>query len=704
MLCLHLDCQIFYMSRVALLFLFCSLINFVVVSQNIALIDSLQSSLNEASDVRKTKILTKLAWEYRESQPDSSIAYCDLVIDIKRKLGKPNLSEAYTFKGIAYSYKGDYIKSYDNLVLAKNNALESNDSTQYAHIINTLGRLYMEHGDYRQSFKYYNLANEIFHKRNDLKGLSYTYRSQSELYQAQKKYEKALSMSNKALDLRKQLGDERGQISVLIDIAQIYRQSKIYDKAYIYFAQARKKAQSINDNINVANAEFGIAEIFFRQNQYSESLQFANKALNNLGDYENFELESNINLLIGKNHYARKEYNKAKELFQNILIDAEESRYLNLKRDAYQYLYQICENKGNINCAYSNYKAFRLASDSLNTEEIAMDIQKLESRLAIEERVSENKLLKANLKSEKALLDRQRFYNIALIVAIISITIILLNFYLLSRKSKKANLALSIKNDEISKQREEIEFQNDEIQSNNRKLLKQNKQLTELNKEKDTLTNIVAHDLKTPLASIQGLADLLLYTQLDKDQKLYVDMQKRSTQSGLDIIRDLLEINSIDVDKSDIELSTICVESLLLISKSLFESEANTKIISIEVEVEKEGMQINSDKKYLSRILDNLISNAIKFSDKESRIVLKAGVLDNSRQFISVKDFGQGFSKDDKQNLYKKFTKLSAQPTNGESSNGLGLALVKGLVTRIGADIELKSEQGIGSEFTVLFP
>ena len=110
-----------------------------------------------------------------------------------------------------------------------------------------------------------------------------------------------------------------------------------------------------------------------------------------------------------------------------------------------------------------------------------------------------------------------------------------------------------------------------------------------------------------------------------------------------------------------------------------------------------------SDPDYLNRILDNLISNAIKFSPKKSLITI-SGLMEGNDAIIKVADRGPGFSKADKGFLFQKFKKLSARPTGGESSNGLGLAIVKTLVDRLNGEIELISEQGHGATFVVKIP
>src|SRR5690606_19109864 len=106
---------------------------------------------------------------------------------------------------------------------------------------------------------------------------------------------------------------------------------------------------------------------------------------------------------------------------------------------------------------------------------------------------------------------------------------------------------------------------------------------------------------------------------------------------------------------------------------------------------------------YLGRIIDNLVSNAIKFSDNNSVVSVTADIQGGKFQ-IRVKDNGPGFSEEDKRKHFQKVTKLSARPTGGESSNGLGLAIVKTLVDRLDGEIELHSQLRQGSEFVISFP
>jgi signal transduction histidine kinase len=174
-----------------------------------------------------------------------------------------------------------------------------------------------------------------------------------------------------------------------------------------------------------------------------------------------------------------------------------------------------------------------------------------------------------------------------------------------------------------------------------------------------------------------------------------------ATQSGLDLIKDLLDVHMLEENVEPTH-SNFDISQFLLEKVGAFRPAAESKNIHLHIaRVESERIDLDAD--YLNRILDNLLTNAIKFSPKDSAIEVSAGRADN-HLWISIKDQGPGFSDRDKQFIFQKFKKLSARPTAGETSNGLGLAIVKTLVDRLKGKIELISVQGKGSEFVIRFP
>lgn len=237
----------------------------------------------------------------------------------------------------------------------------------------------------------------------------------------------------------------------------------------------------------------------------------------------------------------------------------------------------------------------------------------------------------------------------------------------------------------------------------------QNEKLRRLNEEKNGIIELTAHDLNNPLQAVLGFSDVLLSKIPEEHQDLinYTLTIKSSAQKAVGIIKDLMEVNMIEQGKLKLMFDEFDVRDVLIkvIDDYLFLSaKKNQKIIYDESE---DDCIIKTDVSKLERIFDNLISNAIKYSDFGGTIKISCQkVKDNLTKDtikISIQDNGPGFTEDDKQKLFTKFAKLSAKPTADEASTGLGLSIVKKLTELLNGKIELESEFGKGANFIISF-
>jgi signal transduction histidine kinase len=143
------------------------------------------------------------------------------------------------------------------------------------------------------------------------------------------------------------------------------------------------------------------------------------------------------------------------------------------------------------------------------------------------------------------------------------------------------------------------------------------------------------------------------------------------------------------------------------VSELIKELQADFAVVAqqknIELLADVENATISTDKTLLRRILENLISNAIKFSPSRKQVIIKSWT-QSGQAYFQVSDQGPGFSQSDMQRIYGKFQKLSARPTAGESSHGLGLATVSVLTKELKGTIQLETEAGKGASFTIEIP
>lgn len=274
--------------------------------------------------------------------------------------------------------------------------------------------------------------------------------------------------------------------------------------------------------------------------------------------------------------------------------------------------------------------------------------------------------------------------NLILIGLLLVVIVLQVRAYL---KLKQKNKLILVQSREIKRQIQEQE--------------KRNKEVGELVHEKQQLIGLVSHDLKGPFNRIFALIQLMEFTNenLTEEQHEYLGKMHQIVADGLSMIRNLLdnrrlEDQGIDQNPEQINLA-LALGSLVKNYRTL----ALKKKIQIHFDPPAQAMVV-ADKLYLSRIFENLISNALKFSPEGKNIFVSVEERDNAYR-VKVKDEGPGISKEDQKNLYRKYQRLSARPTGGESSTGLGLSIVKNLVEKMGSEIYCESEEGAGTTFIV---
>lgn len=245
---------------------------------------------------------------------------------------------------------------------------------------------------------------------------------------------------------------------------------------------------------------------------------------------------------------------------------------------------------------------------------------------------------------------------------------------------------------------------NKRIRLINERLSQQNDHLDDLIKEKDIWMNLMVHDLKAPLAAINGLLDMLRDKDLPQGvkEKLLGNIEI-SVNKGSDLISQLLEISRLESSDAKADFQLTDLNQIVLEAKKSFKAAAGSKGIALSVQVPTTAVECMTDAAHAQHILGNFVSNAIKFSpsNKEVQIILQPK---ENRVELKVVDQGPGLSAEDQKNLFQKFKKLSARPTAGESSTGLGLSIVKLLADRIDGKILVDSTSGQGATFTLSLP
>lgn len=238
-------------------------------------------------------------------------------------------------------------------------------------------------------------------------------------------------------------------------------------------------------------------------------------------------------------------------------------------------------------------------------------------------------------------------------------------------------------------------------------LIRQNKKLQELDKIKSNFVSKVSHELKTPLQSVLGYTDILLeglQGDLNYQQKLMIKQIREGGEQLLNLITQLLDVDNIEKGEFAITTEVFSVESIFNYLAQVMNPIALKKNVKLNFILEDKNTEIESDRTIVERILLNLISNSIKFSSDNSKILISAKETEEDMIELKVIDEGIGISKSNIAYIFDKFWQEDDSITRTYGGLGIGLALVKKLVTILGGKISVESKPNKGSIFKVILP
>jgi signal transduction histidine kinase len=215
----------------------------------------------------------------------------------------------------------------------------------------------------------------------------------------------------------------------------------------------------------------------------------------------------------------------------------------------------------------------------------------------------------------------------------------------------------------------------------------------------------MSHELRTPLNSIIGFSDILgkgMAGELNEEQQRQIDMIGGAGKHLLALINDILDLSRIEANAVKVEREEIAVHALVSEIVATLAPEVEAKGISLISELETADMTMISDSRKLSQILLNLTSNAVKFTERGS-VTLRLHHTGNTVTF-SVEDTGPGIPAEQLDSIFSEFTRGERTPDQSADGTGLGLAISRGLAEMLGGRIEVQSEVGRGSIFTLTLP
>lgn len=235
------------------------------------------------------------------------------------------------------------------------------------------------------------------------------------------------------------------------------------------------------------------------------------------------------------------------------------------------------------------------------------------------------------------------------------------------------------------------------------RLSRQKAELVLLNETKDRFLGTAAHDLRSPLTVMTGYIELFEMADTKAGRAELLAGMSRSVGNMLSLINNLLDISKIRSGKLDLIPEDVEVGMFIRDCANSTGMLCRKKDINLTLSLPDGAMMARFDRQRMGQVLDNLLSNACKFSMPGSEVIMGADRAGDSLR-LWVEDHGVGIDEKEIQNVFDEFKRTSSRPTGGESGHGLGLAIVKRMVELHKGRVEVASRRGVGTKFTITLP
>jgi len=625
----------------------------------------------------------------------------------------------YTNIGAAHRLNPDSANYYNDIAykLAKENNFEVLQKKTYLN----KGLYCFDKALYTEAITWYEQSLAMSNTQEDSLFIGITSNFIGNAYLATNKYEKAMEYYQTSIDILGLLKEESRLMEVLSNSGVLYTRINEYDSALNYYDKALQIAEKLNDTLNIAVSGMNRSYIYLKTGKIDTSLTISNKVIGLVRLLENKYITpilisgtySNITIC----YYQKKQYDKAintaklalavckkhqsnpeaeievYEVLAKIYIDqenytaalnyAQKGLELVLKLDIrdgpipfYRLLSKIYEASSQYKAALKMERNYIQLNDSLTQLQIEEKIANLEYTAKIEQKEVENALLKEEQKN-LAITIQQRTYAIVVISLVLFLLgVIVTQMYFARNKLKQL-------------------YQQLKIQANQ---LKQNSQF------KNRLFGNIAHELRTPLTIITGQLNLLSEeSKIQSTLQQKVKIARESSLGLLDLTNQILDLTKSEVGSIKRSLFVFQLQDLLNHLYQQFEPIVSKKGMILQFTNKKQSnIELRTDSAKLLTILQNLLTNAIKYNNSEGIIKLDYINLEKAIK-ITVEDTGQGISKEDLPFIFDRYYQ-SKNTKISEGGIGIGLAICKEYIQLIDGTIDVHSTPNQGSIFTIQFP
>lgn len=654
-------------------------------SKSDSLINLFNNTKNEND---KMRLASRIAGDNANSDSTLFLYYTKELIRLSEKQNNRN------YQGFAYFNLGTFY-SEKNILKALGFANKSlsifaeMDSLNSVAMVQTLiGSIYYYSGNYNKSYESFLESLKINEKKGNNHALGTDYNNLAIIHSAQKRQDKAIEFYKKALQLGEKYNDRELYPTLLLNISVSYSELDSLNQALQYAHMANDSLAKCKDIEIRPHILINLTEQYIKLKDLIKAEAFLNEAEKNISENNNYYFLY-YNITKGKLLKLKQNYTEAIKLYKFCLKESRKEGILPFAQDASEELAKIYKKLNMYKESLYYTERFHAIKDSLSNSEKSKNITELELQYKFDKQIEIN--LKEELNQKKLLSLQQKIIIFSIAALVLAIIIVALTIYNYRIKHKSYKM-LSEMNRQIQKQSDEIKGQHDRLQ--------------QLNLSKDKINSIIAHDLKNQFNAMLGFTRLIIenWKDLDDNRKLlYLSKVDDAASHSFNLLNSLLEwslsqTNSIKVKPECIELKIIADNAI-----ANLEVQAKAKKITVENKIDF-STNVKADAIMISSVLRNIISNAVKFTNKNGRVEISCFSKEKGLVSIEIKDNGVGMSQDVLGNLFNIKTHTTTYGTGNEKGTGLGLLISKDFTELNKGRIDVESEIGVGTKFTITLP
>ncbi len=670
-------------------------------------VDSLSALLSEQVE-DSFKVKTYLEFFYTDlfyDDPELVIAYTKQALALSEKIGYPiGEAESCTTLGYMYRIRSENDSAFRYFGLGLKKAEEISYVKGQFDALSGLGNTNNGMGKWEEAIQYFKQAEDLGRNYSDSSmiasannNIGNIYLSNGLLTDALKSYQKAAELGS--LSIREvafiNIGLVHAELENLeiatdylnqgLEMSQssenLYNQAFIYkhlgsvkqlqgqkSAAINYYQEASKIYTSINERYHASDILTNMAGLFFEDGSYPEALENYQRSLSIQSDIDHFVGQCNNYLGIGKTLLALTEYDRAQRNLLEADRLADEHSLLTAKDNIIENLGLLYAEIGDFQKALEYQVLFKVLSDSILNQEKSKQIAELETQYETTQKEQEIELLSAENEIASLQLQKQQDLRNYLIIAAAFLLILIGVLY--NRYQIKA---------------------------------KANHKLKELDEIKTSFFTNISHEFRTPLTLILSPIQNLLSRQSDNptNSQQELEIVQRNATHLLELTNQLMDLSKLEAGKLTLSVSPGDFSAFVKTIVASFESLASTQNIKFQCELVNIPQEIYFDGDKIQKILNNLLSNAFKFTPDGGEISVE-GTLTGSSIQVAIKDSGPGIPQ---RELNKIFNRFHQTNTNKQSpGTGVGLTLTKELAALHHGKIKVDSQVGQGSTFTFTFP